>query len=46
MKRDMDIVRRIALETAELEYGFGLDGLSGVDKTRSSPTLNGWTRPV
>ena len=32
MKRDMDIVRRIALETAELEYGFGLDGLNGVDK--------------
>lgn len=32
MKRDMDIVRRIALETAELEYGFGLDALEGVDK--------------
>jgi len=30
MKRDMDLVRRIALETAELKHGFGLDKLSGV----------------
>lgn len=32
MKRDMDIVRRIALETMEMEHGYALDGLDGVDK--------------
>jgi len=32
MKRDIDIVRRIALETAKLETGYCLEGLEGVDK--------------
>lgn len=30
MKRDMDLIRRIALETADLSYGETLDGLDGV----------------
>lgn len=32
MKRNMDIVRRIALATAELEYGATLGELEGVDQ--------------
>ncbi len=32
MKRDMDIVRRIALETCDLEHNHVLSGLDGVDK--------------
>lgn len=31
MKRDMDIVRRIALQTADLPYGEMLDRLEGVE---------------
>ncbi len=30
MKRDMDIIRQIALEVEQLEYGYQLDGLDGV----------------
>lgn len=32
MKRDMDIVRRIALETSDLAANMALVGLDGVDK--------------
>ena len=32
MQRDMDIVRRIALETAVLPFGNSLDALDGVDR--------------
>jgi hypothetical protein len=32
MKRDMDLVRRIALETEQLPFGQELTGLDGVDK--------------
>lgn len=31
MNRDMDLIRRIALETAKLPIGQHLDGLAGVD---------------
>lgn len=30
MQRDMDLIRRIALEVAELEYGYALTGQDGV----------------
>lgn len=32
MKRDMDVVRRIALETADMQFGHVLTGLEGVSK--------------
>lgn len=32
MKRDMDLIRRIALETADLPYGHSLHALDGVSK--------------
>ncbi len=32
MKRDMDLIRRIALEAADLPYGHSLHGLDGVSK--------------
>lgn len=32
MKRDMDLVRRIALEIADMEYGEELVGLDGTDE--------------
>lgn len=32
MKRDMDLIRRIALEAAELPYGYSLHALDGVSK--------------
>lgn len=33
MQRDMDIVRRIALETADMEFGYRLMGIDDVDQT-------------
>jgi hypothetical protein len=33
MRRDMDLIRRIALETAELQEGAVLRGIEGVDPT-------------
>lgn len=32
MKRDMDLIRRIALDVADMEHGFVLTGLDGVEK--------------
>lgn len=31
MKRDMDLIRRIALDLNDLEYGYAMNGVEGVD---------------